>query len=126
MNVQEKIKIGTVQMSFSPELDTCESEELKQREEGCCHDFLHEIITHCKINQVNAWFRLKTFHALLNNMLQHPPFTWRSGQKHKFFLPILLALSENLMSCLEPVHLEDVQWGYRFGVQVYTTTISKV
>ena len=32
MNVQEKIKIRIVQILFSPELHTCKSEELKQRE----------------------------------------------------------------------------------------------
>ena len=31
MNVQKKFKIKIVQMSFSPELHTCDSEELKQR-----------------------------------------------------------------------------------------------
>ena len=54
MNVQENFKIKIVQMSFSHELHTCESEQLKQREEGRRHDFLHEIITHYNSNQVNA------------------------------------------------------------------------
>ena len=54
MNVQEKFTIRIVQMSFSPELHTCESDELKQRERGQCHDFVHEIITHYKSIQVNA------------------------------------------------------------------------
>ena len=34
MNLQEKFKIRIVQMSFSPELHTCDCEELKQREDG--------------------------------------------------------------------------------------------
>ena len=59
-NVQEKFKIRTVQMSFRPELHMCECEKLKQREQVCCHDFLHEIITNYKNNQVNAWFRKNT------------------------------------------------------------------
>ena len=54
MNVQEKIKINIVQILFSPELCTCSSDELKQRERGQHHDFFHEIITHYKNNQVNA------------------------------------------------------------------------
>ena len=59
MNVQEKLKIRIVQMSFSPALCKCEFEELEQRERGQCHDFPHEIITHYKNYQVNAWFRKK-------------------------------------------------------------------
>ena len=54
MNVKEKFKIRIVQISFCSELGTCESEELKQRERGQCHDFLHEIITYYKNNQVNG------------------------------------------------------------------------
>ena len=34
MNVQEKFKIKIVQMLFSPELHSCDSDELKQRERG--------------------------------------------------------------------------------------------
>ena len=45
MNLQEKFKIRIVQMSFSPELHTCDCEELKQREDGWSHHFLHEFKT---------------------------------------------------------------------------------
>ena len=80
MNVHEKFKIRIVQMLFSPELHTCESEELKHREKEQHHDFLHEIITHYKNNQVNAWFKRNTTNFQLNNLEQHPSFTWRSEQ----------------------------------------------
>ena len=76
-------------------LHTCKSRELNQREKRWCHDFLHEIITHHKNNQVKAWFRRKMkgkrdvtscwfdqkpFNAQLNNLEKHPPFTRRSEQ----------------------------------------------
>ena len=48
MNVQEKLNIRIVQMTFSPEIHTFGSENLKQREKGLCHDFLLEIKTHYK------------------------------------------------------------------------------
>ena len=86
----ELFHIRIEQMSFSPALHTCESEELKQREEGQHHDFLHEIITHYKSKQLNTWLRRKMIvkrdvtccrfdqkpsSAQLNNLEQHPPFT---------------------------------------------------
>ena len=95
MNVQEKFKIIIVQMSCSPELCSCNSEELRQREKEQCNDILHEIITHYKNNQVNAWFTRKMrakrdaahcwfdqklSDAQLNILEQDPPFTWRSEQ----------------------------------------------
>ena len=67
------------------------------REKGQHHDFLHEIITHYKNNQVNAWFmrkmsakrdvtycwfNQKSSNAQLNNLEQHSPFTCRSEQKN--------------------------------------------
>ena len=82
-------------MSFSPEQHTCDSEELKQKEHGWHHDFVHEIITYYKNNQVNTWFKRKTrakrdatccwfdwkpSDAQFNKLKQHPPFTWRSEQ----------------------------------------------
>ena len=60
MNGQETFEIRIVQMSFRPELHMYECEQLKYREKGCCHDSLHEIITHYKNNQVNAWLRRNT------------------------------------------------------------------
>ena len=93
--MQEKFKIRVVQMSFSPELHTCKCEELKQREKRWCHDFLHEIVTNYKHNQVNAqlrrkmrgkrdvtccWFDQNPLNAQLNKLDQHYPFIWRSEQ----------------------------------------------
>ena len=65
MNVQGKIKI--FETSFSPELYTCESEELRQRGLVECNDILCEFITHFNYNKVNAWFALG-----------YPSFRWRS------------------------------------------------
>ena len=80
---------------FSPELGTCDSEELKQREKEKHHDFLHEILNHYRNNQVNSWFKRKmraktdatccwfdqkSSNIQLNIMEQHPHFTWRSEQ----------------------------------------------
>ena len=76
MNVQKKFKIKIVQILFSLKLHSFESSELKQRERGWPHDFGHEIIFHyrekgecCdfikeiitryKKNQVNSMFRKK-------------------------------------------------------------------
>ena len=67
MNLQEKFKIKIVQMSFSQDLCTCDSNMLNQRKRGQRHDFLHEIITHCINNQVNAWFKRK----LREKKMQH-------------------------------------------------------
>ena len=50
INVQEKVKKRIVKTSFSPELLTWESGELKQREKGKRHEYLHEIITQYKNN----------------------------------------------------------------------------
>ena len=86
MNVQEKFKIIIVQMSLSPELHTCESEELKQEKRD---DVLHEIITPYENNIINArfrrkprakngvtccWFDQKPSNTQLNNLYEHPPF----------------------------------------------------
>ena len=46
-------------MLFSIELNTCEYEELKQREKGQCLDFFHEFMTHDENNQINIWFKRK-------------------------------------------------------------------
>ena len=101
MNVQERFKIIVDQMLFSPELHTYESEELKHREKGQCHDFLHEIITHYKSNQVNTWFMRKMrskrngtccwfdqkpSNAQLNNLEKNPPLKWRSEQTITFVI----------------------------------------
>ena len=92
----EKFKIRIVQMPFSPKLQTCQCKNLKQKEKGYLHDFLHEIITYYKNNQVNAWFRRNTreqrdvtccwfaqkpFSAQLNKLEQHAPFTRRSDHE---------------------------------------------
>ena len=94
--MQEKFKIRITQMSFSSELHICECEQPKQIANECGHDFLHEIITHYKNNQVNACLRGNTRKkrgetcclfdqkpsiAKLNNLEQSPPFTQRSKQK---------------------------------------------
>ena len=54
MNMQVKLMIRIVQISFTPELCICEYEGLKQREKRQCHDFFHEIMTHYENNQVNT------------------------------------------------------------------------
>ena len=92
----EKFKIKIMQMLFSPELHPCDSDELKWRERGWCHDFVHEIITHYKKNWVNSWFKRKRrekrdatcccfdwklSNALLNKLEQHSSFTWRSEKR---------------------------------------------
>ena len=89
MNVQEKSKIKIMEISFSSELHTCDNEDLKQRDQGQCHDFLHKVIIHYKNNQVNAQFERKTiekrdaaccwidqkpFNAQLNKLEQYSSF----------------------------------------------------
>ena len=91
-----KVQDQIVHMSFRPELQISEFEELKQREKVSQHDSLHEIVTHYKKNQVSAWFRRNSWeisgvtccwfdwkpsNAELNNLEQGHPFTWRSEQK---------------------------------------------
>ena len=59
--VQHTTWIHDIRMNVqkNPKPCLCESEELKHTEMGWHHDFLHEIKTHYKKNQVNAWFRRK-------------------------------------------------------------------